>query len=70
MLILKTWFNAWSTSCRYHEVPQLPCIIECPSSRDAMPHYLFCERLRRAVDAATPRLLPVRSIADRLALSG
>ena len=40
--ILKTWANAWTTSCRMHEPVIRLCIFGCADSRDELHHYLRC----------------------------
>ena len=69
--VLKTWLNAWCTSSRVHEVPELPCLFGCHGGRDTLQHYLACRNAWRLMGAlggtfatAADTLLP-----DRLLLS-
>ena len=44
--IIKTWTNAWATSCRFHDDRDLPCLFGCgEDSSDSESHYLQCPHL-------------------------
>ena len=45
MKVLKSWCNGWATSCRYHEVIRLPCLLGCGECKDTLNHYLQCPHL-------------------------
>jgi len=40
--VLKTCFNAWTTSSRMHSEHVLPCLFGCKDEKDILSHYLRC----------------------------
>ena len=59
MPLIKTWFNAWTTSHRMHEAVALPCLFGCPAASDSLLHYVRCRRLWLAVSYATRHSSPL-----------
>ena len=65
--ILKTWSNAWSTTCRIHCSVQLSYVFGCQESPDDLKHYVSCPVLWNAVGIAELDLLS-EGVLKRLAL--
>ncbi len=42
MRIIKTWFNSWATTYRYHEPDLFPCLFGCRHGIDDQKHYVSC----------------------------
>ena len=59
MPLIKTWFNAWTTSHCMHEAVALPCLLGCPAASDSLLHYIRCRRLWLAVSYATRHSSPL-----------
>ena len=59
--------NAWTTSHRMHETPQLPCVFGCPDARDTLAHYLECPHLWVLVSRALRVHVP-DTVAQRLGM--
>ena len=53
MCVFKTYVNSWTTSRRFHEDVQLPCLFGCPGEQDDLRHYMRCNRLWRAIRVHT-----------------
>jgi hypothetical protein len=65
---LKTWANAWTTSCRMHEPVLRACVFGCTDNmRDDLSHYIRCPRLRDLL-ALTGGAVPA-TVAELLLLS-
>jgi len=76
IMALRTLFNSWATSRRYHENVQLSCVFGCgslhPPGRDlsdSLVHYLVCPLLWRILESLLQSPLPSRP-SRRLCLTG
>ena len=65
--ILKTWSNAWSTTCRIHCTVQLTCVFGCQEAPDDLKHYVSCPVLWKVVGLDDLDLLP-EGVVKRLSL--
>ena len=55
MPLIKTFANAWTTTCRLHEAVILPCIFGCSGCKDNLNHYLCCDPLWTVVISCSSR---------------
>jgi hypothetical protein len=44
-IVLKTWFNSWATTARFHDARCPHCVFGCPDAEDDLKHYVACNRL-------------------------
>ena len=55
---LKTWFNSWATTARYHDNRCTQCVFGCAGADDDLRHYVVCMRLWRTIKIAFRDLVP------------